>query len=119
MDWTKWQDKAVSMLSKYGIAMSARVYTTGVYSPASDSLAETYVDYACTGVLTELKEKDVDKTLIQEGDQMLIISAKGLPALADQERVAIISGSRTWNPIGIKAVAPGGTAIIYKLHVRA
>lgn len=118
MDWTLWQDRADSMIVKYGADVTVRVTTRSGYSAASDSYTEVSVDYSCKALITDFKERDIDQTLIQVGDKLVIIPAKDLPALDEQGYVRVIYGTKVWNPISIVPLTPGGTPIFYRVHVR-
>lgn len=118
MDWTKWQDKADSMISQYGASVTIRVTVRSGYSAASDTVTEVNTDYSVKALITNFNERDIDQTLIQAGDKLVIIPAKGLPALDEQQYVRIIYGTKEWNPISIVPLIPGGTPVFYRVHVR-
>lgn len=118
MDWTAWIDKADQMISKYGADVTVRVVTRTGYSAASDDFVGVTDEYGCKALITNFSERDIDKTLIQVGDKLLIIPAKGLPALDDEQYVLVVFGSKVWNPISIVPLMPGGSQIFYRIHVR-
>lgn len=120
MDWTNWQNTAFGMIGKYGADMTVRVTTNVGYSAATDTYASTSnADYPVKALVTFFQKKDIDGKLIQVGDRMILIPAQGLPAaLETLQVVQVIHGTKTLNPIRIEPLSPGGTAILYRFHVR-
>lgn len=120
MDWTKWQDKAASMIGNYGADITVRLLTRSGYSAASDTYATiATTDYVIKGLITNYDEADIDGTIIQNGDRRVLIYAKGLPALESSvDEIQIIYGGIAWNPISIVPLKPGGTTILYYLQCR-
>lgn len=69
------------------------------------------------GVFVNYEQKFIDGTVIQQGDQKVIISApSGLfkPNIAGH----IMRGQEKWNIKNMRPVNPGGTVVIYIAQVR-
>lgn len=69
------------------------------------------------GVFVNYEQKFIDGTVIQQGDQKVIISA---PDSTFKPNVAghIMRGDEKWNIRNIRPVNPGGTIVIYIAQVR-
>lgn len=126
MDWSGWQNKADKMIGKYGKAMRIKISTQATYNASSDGYTSATTSYPVMGLFTSFEDKDDENRTIssQEGhatiieNAFILVPAKGLPRIDQMEKVEIIDGSKTYQPIDIVPIQPGGTAIIYRLQVK-
>lgn len=119
-DWTAEKLSFYQDLEAEGFAVSVRVPgSPGVFNP--DTLlyvgAVAAVDTATYGIRRNYKIKDVDGTIIQQNDSMLIVPAYGLDAeIATSTEILI--NSVVQNIINVKKFNPGNVTLGYALQVR-
>jgi hypothetical protein len=118
MDWTPWQNKVFNKLEQYGGDVTVRVATLSTFSPSSDSYSKASTDYVVKGLITNLRGRDENGTPIISEDVVILLAAKGLPELIDKETIRIISGTKTYQPITISVLRPGGTSLLYKIQAK-
>ena len=117
MNYTATVAKVATMLKKAGTSMVLRVTTPGTYNPATGTdSGETTTDYACVGVLTNVSDYLINKTLIQVGDKIALIDAT--IAVRPKADDALVIGEDTWKIVNVKTVEPSGVPVLYKAQVR-
>lgn len=119
MDWTAKQDKALSMISKYGTDIRLVVESRSAYNPTLDSFTLSTTSYTAKGLFTQFSERDINGTTIQAGDRKLLIPAKNLPNLDEAQSLKVYFNGVKLDPMLIDPLMPGGTRIIYTMQVRA
>jgi len=127
MDYAKTQSKVATKLGKVGMELGITVSGNSDYVAAADTFStvaeETYTVY---GIKRSYTDKEItsgflgqekSKNLIQVGDVEFMISVNSsLPALNDEQNIKITEGTVDWSVVRVKAVAPAGTVLFYKLH---
>ncbi len=73
--------------------------------------------HAVYAAFVNFEEKDMEGTLVRQGDQRCFISPKNL-TIEITTSDKIIDGSTTWTIIQAKSQKPGGAVLIHNLHVR-
>jgi len=110
--------KANKLISRRGLAMTLRVITKGAYDASTRLFgADIVTDYPCNGVIEEYSERDIDGTVIKQGDKKIILAAYGLPVQPEAKNL-IIMGEEIWLVQKNKPLAPGGIAVIHTVQVR-
>lgn len=108
--------KGLELISKYGKDIQLVSKTVGSYSAATNSFTgDSEVSQTVKGIQREYLQKEIDGTIIQAQDRQYLISASGITAPKPED--TLIDGV-TYNIINVNEIAPGGTAIVYKLQVR-
>lgn len=75
------------------------------------------VDVSTYAIRKEYSIKEIDGTIIQQGDSMLVIPAYSLPADLDTTYQVLI-GVDVQNVIHISPVSPGNVPLLFNLQVR-
>jgi len=87
------------------------------FDPATGESTPRTIDSEAFGLFTEFAERQVDGSVIQAGDKLLLIAAEGLK-VAPKPGYKAIDGADAWNVEHVSTVQPGPTAILYKLRIR-
>lgn len=116
-DYRKIQATAKRLIDRFGgpVSIMTTLKTENVqgWKPATDLTSQTDVK----GVFTHYEEKYIDGTVIQRGDQKVLISAIGVtfpPNLTGYVK----RGADKWNIVKIEPLTPGDLNIIFKIQVR-
>jgi hypothetical protein len=125
MDYTATAAKALTMLNKYGMAMTLRRQTAGTFNPSTGAFTgAATTDYTVQGLIQSQTlqtagagERFFNGTLIQAGDKFILLAASGLAVVPSPGDLLII-GSITFNIATIIPLEPGGTALMYRALVR-
>lgn len=106
---------ALRLLTKYGQAVTVKTRTAGAYNTATGSAAVTETTQAGVGAIFDYGARDIDGTLIQDGDKQVLLAP--LPVAPEIDDTVSIGGA-VCTIKGIKTLAPGGTPVLYDLNVR-
>ena len=121
VDYDALQVTVYNKIVQYGADMTLRVGFHRHYDAATDKTVEGVDDYEIRGLFTEFKETDIDGTRVQTGDRRILLYAIG-DVPEDLERAEdskiIDADDRIWNAVSIRPLSPGGTTLLYKVHVR-
>jgi len=85
--------------------------TTGKYTGGSQTTRQAY------GIVTAYARNEIDGTLIQAKDQKVLLAADSLSAPPEVGELLVV-GSVEYRVVSVRAVEPGGTALLYKVQVR-
>lgn len=121
-DYTKSAATALRLLTKFGRSVTLRKQTPGAYDPATSSNTITNTDYTGQGALLDFNERQLGTNFaggstIQQGDKYLLLAPSGI-TVAPVTNDLLIFGSDTWTVLNVKTLAPAGTAVLHKLHLR-
>lgn len=118
-DYTDEIEMARQMIEESGGPVTLRVFTPeeDPTKPwrAGESDYDDIEDLA--GVFLSYDVKHIDGTLIQAGDQKILLAAGGL-TLAPNLNGQAIRGSEVWKIVKIRQLNPAGQAILYTIQVR-
>ena len=67
------------------------------------------------GVITDFEDSLIDETLIKRGDKLLLSIDLGVPRINDK----ITVGTTVYNYVNHETVSPGGTAVLFRIQLRA
>lgn len=120
--------RAAKAIRKRGASMTLRRTIQGVIDPDT-GLAQpsTATDYPCYGIIQYFDSKasalmygtsTLKNTLIKKEDQMILLHADGLSVAPNDVTDVLIFGGNTYTIVNGLTLQPGGTAIIYNVHVR-
>ena len=127
-DWTAERLGVYQDIADEGFDVTVRVPgsegtwsdTTMSYSSPTDD-----TDYTTYGIRQEYTSKEIDGTVVQQGDSKLIIPALGLnssgtlvvlPTLTASHKILISSVEQ--NVVNVSRLAPGNVTLINTLQVR-
>lgn len=108
---------AKRLIETKGRMVSIVYRSQGIYNPTNDDIAgassETVDVY---GVFLDYDERNIDGTLIRQGDKKMLLAAKNIqrPIIND----IINDGEIEYSIVNIKELAPGDETIIYQLQLR-
>ena len=107
---------AIETLTEFGRDVTRRSYTAGTYDYTTGSMPNTTADTTRKGVMFSFGAgKTVERgTLIQAGDQRLLLDATAVVNLQDH----FIVGGVEYVVMSIDEVSPAGTVVLYDIHLR-
>ena len=101
--YTDIQTTANNTLAELGQAVTLTSKTTGAYNPATGNAAVTVSTQQVKCVVFPFSARDIDGTLIRQGDQKLLLGMAGTTAPQVDDTVTI--GGTTYTIILVKLVA--------------
>jgi hypothetical protein len=110
------QAVADSTLADFGQLVTLTTKTVGAYNPATGNAAVTISTQQVKAVVFPHGSKDIDGTLIQQGDQKLLLSMAGVTAPHLDDTVTI--GATTYTITFIKLLAPAGINVLCECNIR-
>lgn len=117
MDSIAERDAAYQDIMADGMAVTFQRSVKGTHNSGTGVLTNTPTSYPTYGIVTDYKLRDIDGTLIKQGDRLLIMAAtNGMPEPNGDDNV-VINGV-TWTVKNCNPVAPAGVPILYKIQVR-
>ena len=118
--YEKMQKTSNRLLISKGQAVTLIHTVTGEYVPGSGVTTTVSTQYG-TGAVTEWDSRQVDGTIIRQGDRRLLLSALNTagaaltaPAIEDTATV----GGVTYTITQVKQTNPAGTVVLYDLNLR-
>lgn len=109
-DYAPLDTTASALIERFGRTMTLR---TLVQSGSAFDPTVTNSDASITGVMTGYRANQIDGTLIQAGDKLLLTHS----AVTVQDK--IVDDGKEYSVITVDTVKPGGTTLLYKVQVRA
>ena len=106
---------ALRMLTKYGQAVTMSSIATGSYDPATGTQATTTTTATHVGALTNHNAKDIDGSLIMQGDKKLLLNAGASIKTDDTVTISNV----VYSIAGISEINPAGTRVMWICNVRA
>lgn len=120
-DYSKTAARADQSLRRKGGIVVLRQVVTGNYDPDLGAAPSTTTDYEGTGVKINYEAENIDGTLIQAGDQKLLLSplhrngqAMPAPTTAD----LVLFGGASYTVKAVKTTAPVDVAVLHTLQLR-
>lgn len=107
---------ANSSLSEYGQTVTISVKSIGAYNPATGNATVTVSTQQVKGVVLPIGAKDIDGTLIHQGDQKLLLSMVGVTPPHVGDTVAV--GSTSYTITFIKLLTPSGINVLCECYIR-
>lgn len=105
------QSTATRLISKFG-----RDFTLRTLQKSGPSYNPVIVnsDVTVKGVFTKFKAGEIDGTLIQSSDKMVIIDSSVIPDVEQR----IVDGSNEYSIVDVDEIKPGEIGMIYKVQAR-
>lgn len=120
-DYAKTAARADQSLRRKGGIVVLRQVVTGDYDPGLGTAPTTTTDYEGTGVKINYEAENIDGTLIQAGDQQLLLSPlqrNGAPMPASTVADLVLFGGSSYTVKAVETTAPVDVAVLYRLHLR-
>jgi len=118
-DYPKTAATANRLLGQFGrtVTLSRPSTSAPTYDPATGiSTPDTPATYAAAAVLLDYAQRDIDGTLVQQGDQRCLMSPS--VAVAPTTSDDVVVGTVTYSVKRVVKVAPAGTPVLYDLQLR-
>ncbi|PHV24653.1 hypothetical protein CSQ93_28260 [Janthinobacterium sp. BJB426] len=120
-DYTKTAQRADQSLRRKGGIVVLRQVVTGEYDPGLGTAPSTTTDYEGTGVKINYEAENIDGTLIQAGDQQLLLSPlqrNGAPMPTPTNADLVLFGGASYTIKTVEATAPVDVAVLHTLQLR-
>ena len=113
------EDTAVRLIAKFGRDASILLKGSAADTPSEpwDGAVSEGVPETVKAVFLDFADNQIDGTVIQAGDQRVLVAAKGNPAIDTAD--SIIDGGRRWRVVNAELLKPGNTEYLWTLQVRA
>ncbi len=121
-DFTKPQATANRLLTRFGQAVTLTKTVQGSYDPTTGLITNTTTTQTGTGAVMEYNNRNVDGTLIKQGDRQLLLSpflASGGSLVAPAVGDTVTIGGTVYTVTQVKQVNPAGTCVMYDANLRA
>jgi hypothetical protein len=106
---------ALRMLTSYGQSVTLTRSVPGAYNTATGATATATVTTTTgKGVLLDYAQRDMDGTLIREGDQRCYASLSVVPLSGD----TLTAGGVVFEVVASRTLAPAGTAVLHDMQLR-
>lgn len=120
-DYAKTAARADQSLRRKGGIVVLRQVVTGEYDPGLGTSPTITTDYEGTGVKIAYEAENIDGTLIQAGDQKLLLSPlqrNGLPMPAPTTADLVLFGGASYTVKSVGTTAPVDVAVLHTLQLR-
>ena len=107
---------ADTTLKDLGQMVTLTTKTVGAYNPATGNAAVTVSTQQVKGVVFPVGAKDIDGTLIHQGDQKLFLSMVGATPTHVGDTVTI--GTTSYTITFIKLLTPSGINVLCECNIR-
>lgn len=107
---------AERLLKRYGAPMMLKRSEEGDYDPSTGSSSSVTQEHVATGVMLEYAQRDVDGTLIQQGDQRVYLSP-GLVVTPETGDTLSFNGS-AFTIVASRPLAPASKVVLHDVQVR-
>lgn len=120
-DYSKTASRADQSLRRKGGIVVLRRVVTGEYDPGLGTAPTITTDYEGTGVKIAYEAENVDGTLIQAGDQKLLLSPlqrNGAPMPAPTAADLVLFGGVSYTVKAVETTAPVDVSVLHTLQLR-
>lgn len=121
IDYAKTAARADASLRRKGGIVVLRQVVTGEYDPGLGTAPSTTTDFEGTGVKINYEAENIDGTLIQAGDQQLLLSPlqrNGAPMPTPTAADLVLFGGATYTVKAVESTAPVDVAVLNTLQLR-
>ena len=120
-DYSEIATSVDEILTEFGQSVTVSRKTAGTYDEETGIAAVSTSTQTVIGAVFEWNNKDVDGTLVRDGDMKLLLSPKTTagatltrPAANDQVTI----GGKAYSIVAVKPLSPAGTAVMYECNIR-
>jgi hypothetical protein len=117
-DYSQIRQQASAAIQEAGADIVLRVITGGTVDHTGQPSAETETDHTVKGIKRSYIEREIDGTLILQGDLQVIIEAKLSVPAPTPKKDQLVIGGEVWGVENCNPLAPGDVTILYKLQAR-
>ena len=120
-DYAKTAARADQSLRRKGGIVVLRQVVTGDYDPDLGAAPTSTTDYEGTGVKINYETENIDGTLIQAGDQKLLLSPlqrNGAPMPTPTTADLVLFGGASYTVKAVETTAPVDLAVLHTLQLR-
>jgi hypothetical protein len=103
-------------LREFGQAVTITTKSVGVYDPATGTATSTTTTQTAWAVSFPRSVKDIDGSMIKQGDQKLLLSMVGITAPTTDDTVTI--GGIGYTITLIKSLSPAGIPMLCECNIR-
>jgi len=108
---------ASELLAEFGTTATLVRPAVGTYNPAAGTATSTPASHAGRGAMFEYAQRDIDGTVIRQGDMRVYLAAD--LAVTPQTGDTLTIGGKTWKVMASRPLAPAGVTVIHDCQVRA
>jgi hypothetical protein len=119
--YAKMQATANRLLKGKGQGITLTRQAAGAYDPATGTAAVTTTTQTAYGAMFEYGDKNIDGTLIKEGDKQLLLSAlnsAGTALVAPALNDTVTINTVVYTVVRIKPLSPAGTTVLFDCNIR-
>ena len=119
--YSKMQATANRLLKGKGQEITLTRQAAGAYDPATGTAAVTTTTQTAYGAMFEYGDKNIDGTLIKEGDKQLLLSAinsAGTALVAPALNDTVTINTVVYTVVRIKPLSPAGTTVLFDCNIR-
>jgi hypothetical protein len=120
-DYSKTAARADQSLRRKGGIVVLRQVVTGPYDPGLGTAPITTTDHEGTGVKINYEAENIDGTLIQAGDQQLLLSPlqrNGTPMPQPTAADVVLFGGASYTVKAVETTTPVDVAVLHTLQLR-
>lgn len=110
-------DVAVEMLTEFGQPVALESLSAEAYNPATGEMAQTMTRYEGMGVALDYSQRDIDGTVIKQGDRRIFI-APDLGATPKTGDTLTLAEGTVLQVVSSKPLAPAGTLVLHEVQCR-
>ena len=108
---------AKSLITRFGQTVTLQTFASVAGANPWDAPNITKTEQSIEAVFLDYEQKYIDGTLIQAGDQRVIMPASGLSTYPQRESIISRCGD-LWKVVNVSPLNPNGQNIMFELQVR-
>lgn len=116
-DYSRSAASAKRLLDRFGQPIVLLRQGAGAYDADTGTVTRSGQSHTGVGVLLNYEQRDIDGSVIQEGDQHVLLSAVGMPTPQSGDTLTLDDG-RTFFVMASRPLAPAGVVVLHELHAR-
>jgi len=114
-DYLNSRATAENLLANFG---QTATLTQTANSGTAYSPTQTETDHACTVVILDWKQSDIDGTLVLRGDKKAYISTQGLTVTPSKDDRLTVGGE-AHEIVDLMPLSPAGTVVMWEAQIRS
>lgn len=115
-DYAGLSTTANNIIAEFGGTVTVTSKGTQTYDIDTGAVVSSDTVETTKGVITNYDKKDIDGTMILQGDKLLLLSAIGITTVKPNAKVTI--GTVDYNVIAVNETNPAGIPLLYELQIR-
>lgn len=110
-------DVAVEMLTEFGQPVALESMGAEAYNPATGAVEQTMTRYEGMGVALDYSQRDIDGTVIKQGDRRIYIPPD-LGAVPKTGDTLTLAAGTALQVVNSKPLSPAGTIVLHEVQCR-